>query len=375
MLGTNQEHNETVLWLTDKIVGLNIEATFDKLEEGPILTSYFFKLGSGTSVRKMINLGEDFALAIGKDNVNIQRIQGHIVVQVPNKIKKLVEYKDYLHWYLHDEEVDKMAIPLPLGIDIKGKRSAFDLAEGPHLLVAGATGGGKSVWLSATIASLAYKLDPSELELYLVDTKKVDLPLFKKLPHVKQVVDDLMPFHHMMSKIMPEIRRRLSRLQGSACRNIGEYHRLGYFLPYIVVILDEFADLMDIDSATRKAAEDKDVIKQYPSIKMWIKQLVQIGRAAGVHLIAATQRSSVKVVDGDIKANLPCRISFRLPTGTDSRTILGTNGAENLLGKGDMLVQRPETDTVERYHGPYVSMNDIAELINNYEIIKATIGG
>ncbi len=131
-------------------------------------------------------------------------------------------------------------------------------------------------------------------------------------------------------------------------------------------MLDEFGDLMELDYAYRKAGQLEDV----PTVSSWIKQAVQIGRAAGVHIIACTQRSSVRVVSGDIKANLPCRIALRLPTGTDSRTILGINGAENLLGKGDMLIQRPERDAVERFHGAYVDMRDIMELVTNYEQVR-----
>jgi DNA segregation ATPase FtsK/SpoIIIE, S-DNA-T family len=173
-----------------------------------------------------------------------------------------------------------------------------------------------------------------------------------------------------MLYIMQETRRRLSVLQGAGVRNILDYNRGNFAarLPYMVVMMDEFGDLMELDSAARRADEEK--YENLPTVKQWIKQLVQIGRAAGVHLIACTQRSSVKVVDGDIKANLPCRIALRLPTGVDSRTILGCNGAENLLGKGDMLIQRPESDVVQRFHGPFVSMLDIAEIVYQYEFLK-----
>jgi S-DNA-T family DNA segregation ATPase FtsK/SpoIIIE len=138
-------------------------------------------------------------------------------------------------------------------------------------------------------------------------------------------------------------------------------------MPYMIVMIDEFGDLMDLDQAFRKSSEDFDDV---PTIKQWIKSAAQICRAAGVHLICCTQRASVKVVDGDIKINLPCRISLRLPTQIDSRTILGTGGAENLLGKGDMLIQRPEKDTLERFHGPFVSMNDIGEIVDQYDRLK-----
>jgi S-DNA-T family DNA segregation ATPase FtsK/SpoIIIE len=362
----NEEQRNNILWLTNKLVGLSVDANFDKLEIGPVVTGYYFKLGASTSVRKLSGLAEDFALALSANKVNIQRVGGHVVIFIPNKDRKVIDYKDILYWLLHDESTQKMELPIAIGLDHRGIKSAFDLTEMPHVLIAGSTGAGKSVFESSIICDLAYFKDPSEANFYLVDTKRVDLPLFETLPHVKCVADDLEKFHNMMSEVMLETRRRLNLLQGAGCRKIQDYHKLGYKLPYMIIIMDEFGDLMELDHVAKKAGQFEDV----PSVRSWIKQAVQIGRAAGVHIIACTQRSSVKVVDGDIKANLPCRIALRLPTGTDSRTILGCNGAENLLGKGDMLIQRPERDVVERFHGPFVSMNDIAELINNYERIK-----
>lgn len=363
------EQSSTILWLTNKIVGLGIGASFSKLEVGPVVSGFYFKLNADTSVRKLLSSAEDFALSIGADSVSIQRVGGHVVIFVPNKDRKVVDFKDLLYWYLHDETTTKMELPIPLGLDHRGNKSSLDLTEMPHVLIAGSTGSGKSVFESSVICSLAYFRSSDELNLYLVDTKRVDLPLFAELPHVRCVADDLEKFHNMMSEVMLETRRRLNLLQGASCRKIQDYHRMQgsvSSMPYIVVIMDEFGDLMELDHAAKKAGQFEDC----PTVSSWIKQAVQIGRAAGVHIIACTQRSSVKIVSGDIKANLPCRIALRLPTGTDSRTILGTQGAENLLGKGDMLIQRPERDVVERFHGPFVSMNDIAELITNYEQIK-----
>lgn len=362
------EQQTTILWLVNKLTGLDIDAKFSHVESGPIVTGFYFTLGAGTSVKKLTNLSEDFALAIGADKVNIQRIGGHIVVFTPNKDRQIVEFKSLLYWYLHDSTVSRMELPIPIGMDHRGAKAAFDLTDMPHVLIAGSTGSGKSVFEASIITSLSYFCQPSKLNFYLVDTKRVDLPLFSELPHVIQVADTLDKFHPMMMGIMQETRRRLGILQGAACRKIQDYHKMGYELPYIVIMMDEFGDLMELDAYARKAGNYEDM----PSVRSWIKQVVQIGRAAGVHLICCTQRSSVKVVDGDIKANLPCRIALRLPTGTDSRTILGCNGAENLLGKGDMLIQRPEDDAVRRFHGPFVSMNDISELVTQYEFIKGS---
>jgi S-DNA-T family DNA segregation ATPase FtsK/SpoIIIE len=365
----NQEQSNNILWLTNKLVALDIDAKFSHLENGPVVTGYYFTPSHATPVKKMLNLSEDLALGIGADKVDVQRIGGHIVIFTPNKDRKIVEFKDLLYWYLHDKDVAKMHLPIPVGVNHRGVKCAFDLVDMPHVLIAGSTNSGKSVFESAILTSLAYFKDPSDLNFFLVDTKRVDLPLFKSLPHVLQVAEDLDQFHGMMAGIMPEIRRRLNMLNGIGCRNIQDYHRLGLELPYIVIIMDEFGDLIELDAVARKADMDGKY-DEIPKVRSWIKQVVQIGRAAGVHLICCTQRSSVKIVDGDIKANLPCRIALRLPTSTDSRTILGCNGAENLLGKGDMLIQRPEQDIVQRFHGPFVSMGDITELVIQYEFVK-----
>lgn len=367
------EQASTSVMLQAKLMHLKVNASFIKIEAGPVVTGYYFKPAESTPVSKLMKLNEDLAVATDSHKLTIQRIQGHIVVFVPNKERKVVEFKDYLHWYMTNEtkEFTTQILPIPLGVDYRGNKSTFDLTTAPHVLIAGSTGAGKSVFEAAIISCLCYKLDSNNLHLYLVDTKKVDLPLFSTLPHIKDTVDELDGFHSMMRKIMPEIRKRLSMLQAMSCRNIAEFHKMTGSttkMPYIVIMMDEFGDLMELDYAARKALPDK--YEETPSVKSWIKSLVQIGRAAGVHLIACTQRSSVKVVDGDIKANLPTRIALRLPTGVDSRTILGTNGAENLLGKGDMLVQRMDSDVIERFHGPYVDMSDIIQLVNNYEQIK-----
>jgi S-DNA-T family DNA segregation ATPase FtsK/SpoIIIE len=367
----------TLLQLVAKLRGLGIDSTFAGVEEGPVVTGYYFSLGPSTPISKVLSKSEDLALATGEDKISVQRVGQHIALFVPNEVRKTVDFKENLYWYLHDKETSKMGLPIPVGVDTRGKKSSFDLCNMPHVLIAGSTGGGKSVFTSSIISSLSYFHSPSNLQLYLVDTKKVDLPLFSPLPHVKMMADSVESFHQLAKHVTDETRMRLLKLQNVSARNIGEYRKMGLDMPYIIVILDEFADLADLDKAER--AEDKRLAKELdmpakyegiPTVKQWLNSITRIGRAAGVHIIACTQRSSVKVVDGDIKANLPCRIALRLPTGTDSRTILGTNGAENLLGRGDMLVQRPECDAVERYHGPYVSMNDITELVTQYDLVK-----
>jgi S-DNA-T family DNA segregation ATPase FtsK/SpoIIIE len=370
MTAQEQEQGVNIIALGQKLIGLGIKSAFSHVEPGPVVTGYFFTLDHSVPINKVMKKAEDFALAMEQDKVVVQRIGGKIAVFVPNKHREIVEYKNYLHWYLNDPEVAKQQLPIPLGVDYRGKKSTFDLVEMPHALITGSTGSGKSVFEAAIICSLVYFRTSAELEFYLTDTKKVDLPLFSDLPHIKMVADDLNKFHNMMSYVMQETRRRLGILQNSSCRKIQDYHgMMGGItsMPYMIVMIDEFGDLMDLDQAFRKSSEDFDDV---PTIKQWIKSAAQICRAAGVHLICCTQRASVKVVDGDIKINLPCRISLRLPTQIDSRTILGTGGAENLLGKGDMLIQRPEKDTLERFHGPFVSMNDIGEIVDQYDRLK-----
>jgi S-DNA-T family DNA segregation ATPase FtsK/SpoIIIE len=376
MTGTyTPEQNNNILALVQKLNGLDIKASICGVETGPIVTAYLFVLDHSQPIAKIMKKSEDFALSLGVDNVIIQRIKDKIVVFIPNADRQEVDYKDVLHWYLNDPFVQKMRLPIPLGVDFHGKKSAIDIAECPHILITGSTGSGKSVFETAIISSLVYRYDSSELYLYLVDTKQVDLTLFKSLPHVKTCADNVDAFHNMMFIVMGEVRKRLGVLQGASCQNISQYHAMYggdvTIMPYIVVILDEFADLVDLDSAFRKA--DKEKYEQTPTVKGWIKSATQICRAAGVHIIACTQRASVKIIDGDIKTNLPCRISLRVPSRVDSQVILGTGGAENLLGKGDMLIKYPESDAIQRFHGPFVKMKDIQELVTNYEQMKGII--
>lgn len=368
------EQTSNILALVKKLSGLDIKAHISGVEKGPVVTAYMFDLDDSQPINKILKKTEDFALSLGVDKVIIQRIKDKIAIFIPNEKRELVDYKDVLHWYLHDPAVQKMELPIPLGVDFHGQKSCLDIADCPHMLITGSTGSGKSVLETAIISSLCYRYDSSQLSLYLVDTKQVDLPLFKTLPHVKACADNIDAFHNMMFIVMGEVRRRLGILQGAGLQKIQQYHTMyggKESMPYMVLMLDEFGDLMGLDASYRKANKEK--YETTPTVKQWISNAVAIGRAAGLHIIACTQRASVKVVDGDIKANLPCRIALRLPTQIDSRTILGTGGAENLLGKGDMLIQRPERDIVDRFHGAFVSMSDIQQLVINYDQMRGIL--
>lgn len=365
------EQQTNLLNLIKKMNGLDIDAKPIGIEEGPVVTAYLFDLDAGESISRILKKDEDFALALKVDSVVIQRIKGHVVIFVPNKVRKTINYMDVLYWYMTNTDVQNAKLPIALGVDFHGEKSFIDLCECPHILLTGSTGSGKSVFEASIISNFCYRYSSSELNLYLVDTKKLDLPLFEQLPQVKKVAKDLEEYNAMMFAIMFEIRRRNSILQGASCRNIHDYHALQgniSCMPYIVVIIDEMADLIDIDYIERKA--DKEAYEGIPTVKGYIKQVTQIARAAGIHLIGCTQRASVKIIDGDTKTNLPCRISLRVATRVDSQVILDEPGAENLLGKGDMLIKRPEVDVLQRFHGPFVSMDDIQNLIYNYNEIR-----
>lgn len=374
------EHQRVVLNLQLKLGGLGIDATFAGVEDGPVVTSYYYALSASMPMSRVMQKSEDLALALDADKVTINRIGKHIVVFVPNEERKYVDFKENLFWYLKDEATANMSLPIPVGMDATGSKSSFDLADMPHCLIAGSTGSGKSVFEANIICSLCYFHNSNDLHFYLADTKGLDLPLFKTLPHVKQVATNVEEFLGMSQFLMAECRKRMTILQGAACQNIRDFHRLvgtSRTMPWIVVLLDEFADLADLDKQERLSEKELSKIQDrdskyngIPTVRQWLNSITRISRAAGIHIIACTQRSSVKVIDGDIKANFPARIALRLPTGIDSRTILGSQGAENLLGKGDMLIQRPDADTIGRFHGPFVSMNDITELVVSYEYMK-----
>lgn len=369
------EQTSNIVALVKKLQGLGIDAKPSGIEQGPIVTAYMFDLGHAESINRILKRAEDFALSLDTDKVVVQRIKGKIAIFIPNKIREVVDFKDVLHWYLNDPECKAAKIPIPLGVDYHGAKSFIDLANMPHCLITGSTGSGKSVFEAAIISSLVYRFNPSELNMYLVDTKKLDLPLFKNVNHVKSVADNITDFHTMMFWLMSEIRRRNGVLQNASCRNLHDYHRMMggvESMPFIILMMDEFGDLMLLDKSAR--LEDKEGFENTPTVESWIKECVAIARASGIHVIACTQRADVKTINGTIKTNLPCRIALRCTNQVDSRTILDVGGAENLLGKGDMLVKTVESDVLQRFHGPFVSMNDIQSLICNYEQIREGMG-
>lgn len=373
-----KEQNDTMLKLSMKIVALGIKATFSKIEAGPIITGYYFKPNAAQPLSKIEKHEEDFALAAEVDTVTISRNKGDVIIFVPNKERKTIDFKDYLYWAKLMDNEDKISqgilgdevnnIPIALGVDYLGNKRAIDLTAQPHILIAGSTGAGKSVFQSSIISTLAVLREPDELNMYLIDTKKLDLPLFKNLPHVMNVGDDILSARQIFLDILDLTRKRYDFLQKEKARNIAEYRLSSRTrIPYRLLIIDELADLLALDKDYCDIDEDAKPIKKI------LLELSQIARAAGTHIIAATQRPSVKILDGDTKNNFPTRICLKVPTRFDSQTILDEAGGETLLGKGDMLIKRQDSSVLERYHGPFVKLDDIEQIVNNLEAVKQSL--
>lgn len=359
-----QEQQQTVLKLSMKMSALGYNAKFSRLETGPIITQYFFIPDPLAPLSKIMNKTEDLAASCSVEAVLVTREKGEINVSVPNKERALISFDSCLYW-LANQRND--GLPLLMGQTPTGLEFSLDLCVQPHILIAGSTGSGKSIFLAQLISSLVLRKSPTELKMLLVDTKQLDLTLFKPLPHVITVVDKILDLHTHLDRIMKIIRQRTDSMKGVA-RNISEYNQLtGKNLPYYVLVIDELADVIGLDMELARN-EDKD--SKRTRISAQLASIAQISRASGIHIIAATQRPSVKILSGDIKTNFPTRISFRLPTGNDSRVILDENGAESLLGRGDYLYRTAESSEVRRAHGSFVSMTDIAKILDQHAQIR-----
>lgn len=347
-----------------KLRGLGVNNfSIDDPIEGPVVTGYPLNLGFSTSIKNITNKTEDIALACGVESVDIRRVEDKVIIFIPNKDRKIVDFKDALFWMMKDEQVKEMKIPILLGQDFHGYNSVIDLFLQPHILIAGSTGSGKSVFESAIIAALTMVKSPEELHLYIVDPKRVDLTPFEKLPHTRRMIREPMEWSDMMEYLYDETQNRQKFLEKAGVRNIAEYNAINNKkMAYKVLIIDELADLIE---KSKIFGVD---------VKAELLRLIQICRAAGIHIIACTQRTSVKVISGDIKANFPTRISLRLPSWIDSKTILDEKGAENLLGKGDMLMKSERNDNLERFHAPFVKIEDIQYILEQREEIKELIG-
>jgi len=347
-----------VTTLTRKMLVLGFPALFSKLVEGPVVRTFYFKPAGECKFSAILNKEEELAGSLAVESVRIERFYGEITIAVPRADRQTIQFDSCLHKMLTSTETASMSLPLLMGQSTTGEHLYADLAHQPHLLIAGATNSGKSIYTAQLICSLSLFRSEEELEFILVDTKNLDLVLFKELAHVKYVLNNISDLRAALTVLLEEVRLRNAQMSGLV-RNIREWNLLEPLnkMKYKILIVDELADVLDQDAGFLAQIERK---LRPPSIHSLLKTIAQISRAAGVHLILATQRPSVKIISGDIKANFPARVCFKLPSGFDSRVVLDENGAENLLGMGDYLYKIAGSDTVKRAHSAFVSINDIA---------------
>jgi S-DNA-T family DNA segregation ATPase FtsK/SpoIIIE len=340
------------------------------VSEGPVVTLYRFVPKNATRVSLVERMAPDMAIALGAECVQVKRLPGELAIgiYVPNKDKKLVLFRDAVSSVWDAYYNRKQRIPLLFGIDYMGNYVVEDLPLLPHLLVAGATGSGKSTLLNGMLAALIYTIPPTRLKLVLSDVKQVEFSNFIGTPHLKYPISTSIPDTlEQMSWLIDEVNDRYSILAKSSCQNIHQYNAIEARtpFPFILFMIDELAEiLMDqskevyIDELGKERSRTRGKLAEHR-----LGLIAQKARATGVHIIAATQRPSVKIVEGNIKANFPARVSFRLPSEADSRTILNTSGAEQLLAQGDMLYQSPNSPAIKRLHAPLASREDITAAV------------
>ena len=365
-----QELKELAGAIKSKFQEFNVLGSVVQINHGPVVTTYEFKPEAGIKYSRITTLTDDLCLGLQAESILIERIPGKptVGIEVPNSKRELIS----LRQMLESEEFrhSKARLPIPLGKDINGRIKVISLESMPHALIAGSTGSGKSVMLNAILMSMLYRLPPNELRMVLVDPKQVELGMYEGIPHLlTPVITDPKKASNALRNAVTEMERRLKLLASQGVRNIEQFnqkvHKLwgeprSLFpdseeemedlapLPYILVVIDELSDLMMAERA---------------NVEYAVTRLAQMARAVGMHLVLATQRPSVDVITGLIKANFPARISFRVATRVDSRTILDVMGAEHLLGKGDMLFLPPGSSRLIRVHGAFVTENEINQVV------------
>ncbi len=349
----NSENNEThnPKFLEKILLDFGVNGNIKKVSHGPVVTLNEFEPAAGVKVSKIINLSDDIARNTSSESARIATIPGSntVGIELPNNSRENV----YLSEILNNSDFKKRDIKLPiaLGKSISGKPIVGDLSSMPHLLIAGTTGSGKSVCINTIILSLLYRHTPDKCKFILIDPKMLELSTYEGIPHLLcPVITEAKKAASVLGWVVKEMESRYRLMTKESVRNIDGYnnkHKLP--MPYIVVVVDEMSDLMLVAGK---------------EIENYIQKLSQMARAAGIHIIMATQRPSVDVITGTIKANFPTRISFQVTSKIDSRTILGEQGAEQLLGKGDMLYMS-SANRIVRIHAPFVSDNEI-EKINNF---------
>jgi S-DNA-T family DNA segregation ATPase FtsK/SpoIIIE len=348
-----------------KCLEFDVQGRVTQINPGPVVTTFEFKPEAGIKYSRIIGLTEDLCLALQAESILIERIPGKstIGIEVPNDkrqtiaLREIIEATEFIH--------SPSKLTLAMGRDLHGRIRVTELAAMPHLLIAGSTGTGKSVFINSLMMSILFKASPEDVKMVLVDPKRLELSLYENIPHlIAPVVTDPKIASNVLRNATKEMENRLKLLAQRGVRNIDQYNRtfkkeqsLSLFdnieepqhkpLPYLVIVIDELADLMMVDTN---------------NVEESITRLAQMARAVGIHLILATQRPSVDVITGLIKANFPARISFRVASKVDSRTILDSNGAESLLGRGDMLYLPAGSARLHRIHGPLVTEEEISEV-------------
>ena len=350
--------------LVEKYAEFEVHGQITQINPGPVVTTFEFKPEAGIKYSRITNLTDDLCLALKAESILIERMAGKstVGIQVPNRDREII----WLRENIESPEFigSKSKLTLAMGKDINGRIVTADLNGMPHLLIAGSTGSGKSVAINAMIMSILYKATPDQVRLILVDPKRLELGNYEGVPHLfTPIITEPKLAANALRNAVREMEQRLKLLAEKGVRNIDQYNKLfeeeatrSLFgedsedkpLPYIVIIIDELADLMMLDSG---------------NVEESITRLAQMARAVGIHLVLATQRPSVDVITGLIKANFPARISFRVATKVDSRTILDANGSEALLGRGDMLYLPSGSARVHRLHAPFVTEKEIAAVV------------
>ena len=350
--------------LEEKCREFSVEGTVVQIHPGPVVTTFEFKPDAGVKYAKITGLAEDLCLAMEAESVLIDRIPGKstVGIQIPNAHREQISLRELLESEPYRRSASRLT--LALGKTIHGEPFLADLATMPHLLIAGSTGTGKSVGINSMLTSILYRATPDEVRMIMIDPKRLELGMYEDIPHLMTpVVVDPKQAANALRWAVREMEERYKTLAAEGVRNIDQYNRNvrqaidekrtpkdgqePKTLPFIVVVIDELADLMMVASN---------------EVEQSIARLAQMARAVGIHLILATQRPSVDVITGLIKANMPTRISFRVSSKVDSRTILDGNGAEQLLGRGDMLMLPPASSRFIRLHGPYISEQESARL-------------
>jgi S-DNA-T family DNA segregation ATPase FtsK/SpoIIIE len=369
----SQELKDIAAAIKSKFEEFNVMGSVVQINPGPVVTTFEFKPEAGVKYSRITTLTEDLCLGLEVESVLIERIPGKptVGIEVPNSKREVIS----LRQILESDEFRNSQSPMTisLGKDISGRIKVAALESMPHLLIAGSTGSGKSVMLNTMIMSLLYKSTPDEVRMIMVDPKRVELGIYEGIPHLlTPVITDPRKATNALRNAVLEMERRLKLLAAQGVRNIDQYNRKvrqmqqvprSLFdeneepstaqeelapLPYILIIIDELADLMMLE---RHNVEES------------VTRLAQMARAVGMHLVLATQRPSVDVITGLIKANFPARISFRVATRVDSRTILDVMGSEHLLGKGDMLFLPPGSSRLTRVHGAYVNEQEVESVV------------